>query len=121
MEELYKRVDKYSIVEDDIRTVAQTVMITNQSDEGNKPYRKKLSKSKEGQGGDRKRSRDQSQKMKELPQFTPLNISYEKLLPITSDLLEFKWSALILWRPPYPTRPVWADPNRVRDATKITQ
>ena len=48
MEELFRRVDKYSMLEDNIRAVSQTVMITNQSDEGNNPYGKKLSESKEG-------------------------------------------------------------------------
>ena len=43
MEELYKRVDQYSLLEDNIRAVTQTVMITNQSGEGNK-----LSESKDG-------------------------------------------------------------------------
>ena len=58
IEELYRRVDKYSMLEDNIHGAAQTVMITNQSAEGNKSSRKKLSESKEGQGRDRKRSHD---------------------------------------------------------------
>ena len=78
--------EKYSMLEDNIRAVTQTVMITNQLAEGNKSSGKKLSEFKEGQGRDRKQSRDQSQKRRELPQFTPLNISYEKLLPIIIDL-----------------------------------
>ena len=60
MEELYRRADKYSILEDNIRITAQTVMITNQLVEENKPSGKKPSKSKEGQGKDRKLSRYQS-------------------------------------------------------------
>ena len=60
MEELYRRANRYSTLEDNICEVTQTVMITNQSVEGNKPPGKKLSKSKEGQSKDRKRSRDQS-------------------------------------------------------------
>ena len=48
MEELYRRADKYSTLEDNIRTVAQTVMITNQSAEGNKPSEKKPFEPKEG-------------------------------------------------------------------------
>ena len=62
MEELYRRVDKYSTLEDNIRIAAQTVMITNQSTEGNKLSGKKSSEPKEGQSKDRKRSHDQSQK-----------------------------------------------------------
>ena len=30
-------------------------------------------------------------KKREPPQFTPLNVSYERLLPVIRDLLEFKW------------------------------
>ena len=95
MEELYKQADSYSMLEDNIRAATQTVMITSQLVEGNKPLGKKSSGSKEGQSRDQKQSRDQSHKKRELPQFTPLNISYEKLLPIIRDLPEFKWPAPI--------------------------
>ena len=43
MEELYKRVYRYSMLEDNIRVVTQTVMITNQLAEGNNLPRKKPS------------------------------------------------------------------------------
>ena len=79
MEELYRWADKYSMLEDNIPAAAQTVMIINQSGKGNNPSGKKPSKSKEGEGRDRKWSHYQSQKKnRDLPQFTPLNISYEK-------------------------------------------
>ena len=58
MEELYRRADRYSMLEDNIHAATHTVMITNQSTEGNKPPGKKPTKSKEGQSRDRKRSRD---------------------------------------------------------------
>ena len=90
-EELYKRANRYSMLEDNILTPTQTVMITNQPTEGNKSPRKKPSESKEGQNRDRKRSCNQSQKKGELSQFTLLNVSYERLLPIIRDLLKFKW------------------------------
>ena len=45
MEELYRRADKYSMLEDNIHAVSQIVMITNQLDEGSKPSGKKLSES----------------------------------------------------------------------------
>ena len=48
MEELYRRVDRYLMLENNIRAATQTVMITNQLSEGNKPPGKKPSKSKEG-------------------------------------------------------------------------
>ena len=52
MEELYKRADKYSMLENNIHTAAQTIMITNQAAEGNKLSGKKSSESKEGEGRD---------------------------------------------------------------------
>ena len=66
MEELYRRVDGYSMSEDNICAATQTIMITNQPTEGNKTFWKKSSESKEGQSKDRKRSCDQSQKKREL-------------------------------------------------------
>ena len=60
MEELYRRANRYSMLEDNIQAATQTVMIINQSAEGNKPFGKKPSKSKEGQSRDQKRSHDQS-------------------------------------------------------------
>ena len=60
MEELYRWVDWYSMLEDNIHATTQIVMITNQLAEGNKPPRKKSSKSKEGQSRDQKRSLDQA-------------------------------------------------------------
>ena len=99
MEELYRRADRYSTLEDNILAATQTVMITNQPAEKDKSVGKKQSVSNKGQNGDRKRLRDQSQKRREPPQFTPLSISYERLLPLIRDLPDFKW----------PT-PIQADP-----------
>ena len=53
MEELYRRADIYSMLEDNIQAVTQTVMITNQPIKNDKPARKKPSS--KGQNGDRKR------------------------------------------------------------------
>ena len=47
MEELYRRADRYSILEDNNRSATHTVMITSQPVEGNKHPGKKPSKSKE--------------------------------------------------------------------------
>ena len=70
------------MLEDNICAATQTVMITSQRAEGNNPSMKQPSKSKEGHNRDRKRSRDQSEKKREPLQFTPLNVSHERLLPI---------------------------------------
>ena len=95
MEELYKRAYRYSTLEDNIRAATQTIMITSKPNESNKSEGKKSYESKEGQSRRRKRSHDQSQKKMEPRQFTPLNISYERLLPLIRDLLDFKWPAPI--------------------------
>ena len=112
MEELYRRVDKYSTLEDNIRIAAQTVIITNQSAEGNKLSGKKSSEPKEGQSKDQKRSRDQSQKNREPLQFTLLNVLYERLLPLICDLTEFKWPALIQMDPSQRNRSLRCDYHR---------
>ena len=60
MEELYRQVDRYSTLEDNIRVATQTVMITSKPDKSNKLEGKKSSKPKEGRRKNQKRSRDQS-------------------------------------------------------------
>ena len=95
MEELYRQADRYSTLEDNILTATQTVMIISKLDESNKLAAKKLFESKEGQRRNREPSCDQSQKKREPGQFTPLNISYERLLPLIHDLPDFKWPAPI--------------------------
>ena len=60
MEELYRRVDMYSTLEDNIRAATRTIRITNQSAKGNNLFGKKLSESKKGQSRDQKRFYDQS-------------------------------------------------------------
>ena len=65
-------------------------MITAQS---NKPTSKGPSEQKSSQGKSQKRPDGQSEKKKESPppQFTTLNIAYDRLLPIIRDLPDFKW------------------------------
>ena len=72
-------------------------MITSQPTKKDKSAGKKPSTSKKGQNGNRNRPQDHShkKKKKESPQFTPLNISYERLLPLIRDLPNFKWPAPI--------------------------
>ena len=49
MEELYRRTDKYSTLEDNISATTQIVMITSKLADSNKPRGKKPSEFKEGQ------------------------------------------------------------------------
>ena len=58
MEELYRWVDRYSTLEDNIRAARQTVMIMSKSTGSSKSKGKKPSELKEGQSKNRKRSRD---------------------------------------------------------------
>ena len=58
MEELYKRVDRYSTLEDNIRATTQVVMITSKPTESNKLEGENPSKPKEGQRKNRKQSHD---------------------------------------------------------------
>ena len=48
MEELYRRADRYSTLEDNICIATQTIMITSKPVESNKPEEKRSSKPKEG-------------------------------------------------------------------------
>ena len=99
MEELYTSTNRYSTLEDNICAATQIVMITSKRVESNKLKGKKSSEPKEGQSKNQKRSHDQSQKKEETPVIhpppPPLNITYERLLPLIRDLLDFKWPALI--------------------------
>ena len=88
MEELYRRVDKFSTLEDNIRAASQTFMITTQS---GKPTTKGPIDQKSNQSKGQKSPEGQSEKKKDPPQFTALNIAYDRLLPIIRDLPDFKW------------------------------
>ena len=88
MEELYQQANKYSTLEDNIRAASQTIMITVQS---GKLTTKSQPEQKGSQGKGQKRPQEQSEKKRDPPQFTPLNISYDRLLPLIRDHPEFKW------------------------------
>ena len=91
MEELYRRKDKFSTLEDNIQAASQTIMITTQS--GN-PATKGSFEQNNSQNKGQKHPEGQSEKRKEPPQFTPLNIAYDRLLPLIRDLPKFKWPQL---------------------------
>ena len=88
MEELYRCADKFSTLEDNIQAASQIVMITTQS---GKPAAKGPSEHKSNKSKGQKRLDGQSEKRKDPPQFTALNIAYDQLLPIIRDLLDFNW------------------------------
>ena len=94
MEELYKWADRYSTLQDNIKATSQTVMITAQS---GKPATKGQPEPKGSKS--QKLSRDQSERKREPPQFTPLNISYDRILLLIWDHPEFKWPTHIQSNP----------------------
>ena len=59
--------------------------------QGSKPATKGQPEQKGSQSKNQKHSRDQSERKREPPQFTPLNISYDILLPLIRDHPNFKW------------------------------
>ena len=98
MEELYRRADRYSTLEDNIWAAYQTMMITAQN---SKSTKKGQSEQKGSQTKDQERSREQSERKREPSQFTPLNISNNRLLPLIRDHPDFVW-------PP----PIGSDPEQ---------
>ena len=92
MEELYRRPDKYSILEDNIQAASHIVIITAQN---SKPTIKGQPKQNGSQSKNQKHSREQLERKREPPQFTPLNISYNRLLPLIRDHPDFKSPAPI--------------------------
>ena len=87
MEELYREADKFSTLEDNIWAASQTVLITTQS---GKLATKGSPEQKSSQNKGQKRPEGQSEKRKEPPSL-PLNIAYDRLLPLIWDLPDFKW------------------------------
>ncbi|RVW31289.1 Transposon Tf2-12 polyprotein [Vitis vinifera] len=101
MDELFRRANKYSMVEDDVRAATQQVLVAGQASRGGTKINAKLP--------DRPRLSDRRQEgpsLPERPPLTPLSISYEKLLPMIQGLSDFKWP-----------RPIGTDPS-TRDHNK---
>ena len=109
MEELYRRADKFSTLKDNIPTALQTVMISTQS---GRPATKGPSEQKSCQGKGQKCPDGQSEKRKDPPQFTALNIAYDRLLPIIWDLPDFKWPPPLKASPDQRNRSLRCDYHR---------
>ena len=112
MEELYRRADKYSTLEDNIRATSQTILITAQ---GGKAATKSQPEQKGSQSRGQKRLQEQSEKKRDPPQFTPLNISYDQLFPFTRDHPEFKWPPPMRANPDQCNRSLRCDYHRDHD------
>nr|CAN80938.1 hypothetical protein VITISV_035835 [Vitis vinifera] len=101
MDDLFKRANKYSMLEDDVRAATQQVLVAGQASRSGADRNAKLS--------DRPRPSDQRQEGPGRPEkspLTPLSISYEKLLPMIQGMSDFRWP-----------RPLEADPSK-RDHSK---
>ncbi|XP_034704229.1 uncharacterized protein LOC117928460 [Vitis riparia] len=101
MDDLFRRANKYSMLEDDVRAATQQVLVAGQPSKGNIEGSAKLP--------DRPRPSDRRQEgpsRPEMPPLKPLSITYEKLLPMIKSMSDFRWP-----------RPLGSDPSR-RDHSK---
>ncbi|RVX21423.1 hypothetical protein CK203_001725 [Vitis vinifera] len=101
MDDLFRRANKYSMLEDDVQATTQQVLVAGQTSRSGVERSAKLL--------DRPRPSDRRQEgpsRPERPPLTPLSISYEKLLPMIQDMSDFRWP-----------RPLGTDPSK-RDHSK---
>ena len=101
MDDLFRRTNKYSILEDDVRAATQQILVTGQ------PARNYVARSSKPPNQQRPPNRRQDeQRQPDPPQLTPIAVSYEKLLPMIRELFDFKWPE------PLKTDPTKRDHNR---------
>nr|CAN65401.1 hypothetical protein VITISV_005675 [Vitis vinifera] len=101
MDNLFRRANKYSMLEDDVRAATQQVLVAGRPSRGEAERNAKPP--------DRPRPSDRKQEGSSCPDRpppTPLSISYEKLLPMIQGLSNFRWP-----------RPQGTDPS-TRDHSK---
>ncbi|RVW80455.1 hypothetical protein CK203_042289 [Vitis vinifera] len=86
MDDLFRRANKYSMLEDDVRAATQQVLVAGRPSRGDAERNAKPP--------DRPRPSDRRQEgpsRPDRPPLTPLSISYEKLLPMIQGLSDFRW------------------------------
>ena len=101
MDDLFRRANKYSMLEDDVRAATQQVLVAGRPSRGDAE--------KNAKPLDWPRPSDRRQEgpsRPDRPPPTPLSISYEKLLPMIQGLSDFRWP-----------RPQGTDPS-TRDRSK---
>ncbi|RVW17419.1 hypothetical protein CK203_094149 [Vitis vinifera] len=101
MDDLFRRANKYSMLEDDVRAATQQVLVAgrpsrNNTEGNNKPLDRPKPSDRKQEGPSRP----------EMPPLTLLSISYEKLLPMIQGLSDFRWP-----------RPIATDPS-TRDRSR---
>ncbi|RVW13432.1 hypothetical protein CK203_102347 [Vitis vinifera] len=100
MDDLFRRANKYSMLEDDVRAATQQVLVAGRASRDNADRHAKPP--------DRPKPVDRRQDGPSRPigRPTPLSVSYEKLLPMIQGLSDFRWP-----------RPLETDPS-IRDRSK---
>ncbi|RVW19398.1 hypothetical protein CK203_117078 [Vitis vinifera] len=84
--QIFKQVDKYSMLEDDVQVATQQVLVTNLPTKDDKiGSSKPLNQSRQAS----KRRDDQQQQNQE--KLTSVSISYERLLPMIHILSDIRW------------------------------
>ncbi|XP_034707008.1 uncharacterized protein LOC117930459 [Vitis riparia] len=86
MDDLFRRANKYSMLEDDIHAATQQILVTRQ------PFRSDVARSSKPLSQQRPLNRRQGeQRQLDSPPLTPLIVSYEKFLPMIRELFDFRW------------------------------
>ncbi|RVW55146.1 hypothetical protein CK203_066938 [Vitis vinifera] len=101
MDDLFRRANKYSMLEDDVRAAHSTSLVAGRASRDNADRHAKPP--------DRPKPVDRRQdgpSRPNRPPATPLSVSYEKLLPMIQGLSDFRWP-----------RPLETDPS-IRDRSK---
>ena len=88
MDDLFRRVNKYSMLEDDVCATTKQVLVTSRLTRNDHAGSSKPS----NQLRQASKGRDNQQQSSQA-NLTPLNISYDKLLPMIHDLFDFRWSS----------------------------
>ncbi|XP_059592658.1 uncharacterized protein LOC132253748 [Vitis vinifera] len=101
MDDLFRRANKYSMLEDDVRAATQQVLVAGQASRSGMERSAKLP---DRPGPSDRRQEEPSRP--ERPPLTPFSISYEKLLPMIQGMSDFRWP-----------RPLGTDPSK-RDHSK---
>nr|CAN68426.1 hypothetical protein VITISV_022197 [Vitis vinifera] len=101
MDDLFRRANKYSMLEDDVRAATQQVLVAGRPSRSN--TERNIKPPDRPKPSDR---RQEGPSRSEMPPLTPLSISYEKLFPMIQGLSDFKWP-----------RPIGTDPS-IRDRSR---
>ncbi|KAL6324749.1 hypothetical protein AAG906_017089 [Vitis piasezkii] len=85
IDDLFKRANKYSMLEDDVRAANQHVLVTSWN------ARNESTESSKSKHQHRKTGKRQDGQQPAQPNLTLLSISYYKLLSMIQDLFNFRW------------------------------